>query len=409
LTVIDTSTHSIYNDIEVAEKIKSVIDTFVILVGTHVSALPEKTLKISKKIDAVARMEYDYTIKDLAYAIKNKKDLKSVLGISYRKGNKIYHNPNRPFIENLDELPFVSEVYKNYLDIKDYFFGAAEYPMVMIFTGRGCPNKCFFCVYPQVFYGRRYRLRSAENVVKEFEYIVKNFPDVKEIGIEDDTFTADLPRARKICKLLIEKGINKKIKWWANTRVNLDLKTMKLMKRAGCRLIIAGYESGVQKLLNNMHKGITIGQSMKYAENSKKADLLVHGCFMVGFPGETKETMRQTIEFAKKLNPDTAQFFPLMVYPGTEAYEWANKKGYLLTENYSKWLDQEGRHRTVISLPGLTNKDLFDACNQARKEFYMRKKYILYKLKQCILHPSEAKRTLKSGKTFFKYALRGFK
>lgn len=179
----------------------------------------------------------------------------------------------------------------------------------MIFTGRGCPNKCFFCVYPQVFYGRRYRLRSAENVVKEFEYIVKNFPDVKEIGIEDDTFTADLPRARKICKLLIKKGINKKVNWWANTRVNLDLKTMKLMKKAGCRLIIAGYESGVQELLNNMHKGITIEQSMKYAENSKKAGLLVHGCFMVGFPGETKETMRQTIEFAKKLKPDTAQFF----------------------------------------------------------------------------------------------------
>lgn len=98
-----------------------------------------------------------------------------------------------------------------------------------------------------------------------------------------------------------------------------------------------------------------------------------------------------------------------MVYPGTEAYEWAKKKGYLLTEDYSKWLDKEGRHRTVISLPSLSNKDLFDACNQARKEFYMRKEYILYKLKQCILHPSEAKRTLKSGKTFFKYALRGFK
>lgn len=409
LTVIETSTPSIYNDVEVAEMIKDNIDTFITLVGTHVSALSEETLKLSKKIDAVARMEYEYTIRDLAYALKYNKDLSSILGLSYRKDNKIYHNTNRPFIENLDELPFISEVYKKYLDIKDYFFGAAEYPMVMIFTGRGCPNLCFFCVYPQVFYGRRYRLRSAENVVKEFEYIVKELPEVKEIGIEDDTFTADLPRVQKICKLLISKGINKKVKWWANTRVNLDLETMKLMKKAGCRLIIAGFESGAQELLNNMRKGITLEQSRKFAENARKVGLLVHGCFMFGFPGETRETIRQTIEFAKELKPDTAQFFPLIPYPGTEAYAWAKKNGYLISEDFSEWLTPEGRHRTVISLPNLTNEYLYDACNQARKEFYMRKDYIFYKLKQCILHPSEAKRTLKSGKTFFKYALGGFK
>jgi radical SAM superfamily enzyme YgiQ (UPF0313 family) len=407
LTVIDTSTPSIFNDIKVAEEIKKITNTFITLVGTHVSALPEETLKLSDKIDAVAKMEYDYTIRDLAHTLNEGKNLKSVLGLIFREKGKIIHNQDRPFIENLDEIPFVSSVYKKYLDTKNYFFASAEYPMIMIMTGRGCPFKCFFCNYPQVFYGKKYRLRSPENVVAEFEYIIKNFPDVKEIGIEDDTFSADLKRVHEICELLIKKELNKKIKWWANTRVNLDLETMKLMKMAGCRLIIPGYESGVQEILDNVHKGITIEQSLQFSKNAKKAGLLVHGCFIFGLPGETKETVRKTIEFAKKLNPDTAQFFPLMVYPGTEAYEWSKKNNYLLTENYSMWLTQEGLHNTVISSSNLTNKELIEFCDLARKEFYLRKEYIFRLFKQAIFHPSEFKRIFKSAKTFFKYLFRG--
>jgi len=405
LIVIDTSTPSIFNDVKVGGAVKNATDSFILLVGTHPSALPKKTLMMSKKIDAVARGEYDYTVRDLAHVLEEGKDLSSVLGISYRKGKKIIHNSDRSFIENLDELPFVSSVYKKHLKITDYFFAAAEYPMVMIFTGRGCPFRCFFCMYPQVFYGRKYRLRNAENVVAEFEYIIKNFPRVKEIGIEDDTFTADLARVRKVCRLLIKKRLNEKIKWWANARVNLDLKTMRLMKKAGCRLVIPGYESGVQEILNRAHKGIRLEQSLKFAMNTKKAGLLVHGCFMFGLPGETKETIRKTIEFAKKLNPDTAQFFPLIVYPGTEAYEWVEEKGYLLTEDYSKWLTSEGMHNTVISLPEVSNKELVEFCNKARREFYLRPSYIFYKLKQTILHSEEAKRTFKSLPKFFKYLL----
>ena len=233
LVVIDTSTPSINNDIKVAESVKDATNSFVTLVGTHVSALPEETLKLSKKIDAVARKEYDYTIRDLAFVLKEGKPLQSILGLSFRKNEKIIHNPDRSMIENLDELPFVTSVYNKYLNIKNYFYSSAEYPMVMIMTGRGCPFRCFFCNWPQVFFERKYRLRSPGNVVAEFEYIVKNLPEVKEVGVEDDTLTADIPRVQKICKLLIEKGINKKLKWYANVRVALDLETMKLMKKAG--------------------------------------------------------------------------------------------------------------------------------------------------------------------------------
>ncbi len=403
LIVIDTSTPSISNDIKVAEAIKDATNSFIALVGTHVSALPEETLKLSEKIDAAARKEYDYTIRDLSYTIKEGKNPKSVLGLSFRENGKIIHNPDRPMIQNLDELPFVTSVYKKHLNIKNYFYSSANYPMVMIMTGRGCPFKCFFCNWPQVFFERKYRLRSPENVAAEFEYIVKNLPEVKEVGIEDDTLTADIPRVHEICRLLIEKGINKKLKWYANVRVALDLETMKLMKKAGCRLIIPGYESGVQEILNNAHKGITIEQSREFAKNAKKSGLLVHGCFIIGLPGETRETAKKTIEFAKKLDPDDAQFFPLIPYPGTEAYEWAKKNNYLLTEDFSEWATEEGWHNSIVSTPNLTNMEILELCNQAKIEFYLRPKYVLKMLKLMLTDWNETKRVFKASNIFFRY------
>lgn len=405
LIVCDTSTPSIGNDIKVTEKLKEVTGGFVVLVGTHVSALPDETLK-SSKVDAIARKEYDYTLKDLAHSLDKGKNLKLVLGLSFREGKKIINNPDRPFIENLDELPFVSSVYKKYLNINDYFYSSANHPMVMIMTGRGCPFRCFFCNWPQVFLGRRYRLRSPENVVAEFEYILENLPQVREIGIEDDTLTADLQRARKICKLLIEKGINKKIKWWANVRVNLDLETMKLMKQAGCHLIIPGFESGVQEVLDAAHKGITLEQSLTFSKNAKKAGLLVHGCFIIGLPGETKETAKKTIEFAKKLDPDDAQFFPLIPYPATEAYEWAKKNNYLVADDFSRWATLEGWHSCVISTPNLTSEEILELCNKAKIEFYLRPKFFFKAFRRMITSFDETKRTVKASNTFFRYLFR---
>ncbi len=408
LTVVNTSTPSIYNDIEIAAEIKKIISNcFVVLVGTHPTALPEETLNLNKAVDAIARREYEYTLRDLAQTLENKDDLKIVLGLTYRDKNKIISNPERPFIDNLDELSFISEVIKKHLDVKKYFFAAAEYPMIMIFTGRGCPNRCFYCIYPQVFHGReKYRLRSAENVVAEFEYIIENFPEVKEVGIEDDTFTADLKRVKQICHLLIEKKINQKVKWWVNARVNLDLDAMKLMKEAGCRLLIAGFESGNQQVLNGMKKGIKVNQSFAFVKNSQKAGLLVHGCFMVGNPGETAATMRETLNFAKKLNTDTAQFFPLMVYPGAEAYFWAKKNNYITTSDFSQWITEEGLHNCVISTDGLTSQDLVDFCNKARKEYYLRPRYIVGKMRQMVLEPNERKRIIMSAKKFFRYLVK---
>ncbi len=413
LIVLDTSTPSIYNDIEIAAQLKQVLpNSFIILVGTHVSALQEETLKLNDAIDAVARHEYDYTLKELAKVLsedelleKNKYEVLSRIdGLSFRIEGVIINNKGREYLANLNELPYVSKVYKKHLDIKKYFFSAGQYPMVMIMTGRGCPARCFFCVYPQTLHGRTYRYRSAENVVGEFEYIVNELPEVKSIGIEDDTFTFNKARVKQICELLLDKGISKKINWWVNARANtLDLSTMQLMKKAGCRLLIPGFESGSQQILNNIRKGITLENSSQFTKSAKKAKLLIHGCFMVGNPGETEETMTQTLKFAKKLNLDTAQFFPLIVYPGTEAYKWARNSGYLATKNYSAWLTEEGLHNCVINLPELSSCRLVEFCNKARKEYYLRLSYILYKLKQIIFSPAELARTIKSARIFLKY------
>lgn len=408
MIVINTSTPSIYNDCLFAEKVKDFFpNIFAVLVGTHPSALPEETMGINKAVDAIARREYEYTLRELANNLEaGNCDFSTILGLTYRNSdNQIINNEDRPFIEDLDSLPFVSKVYKEQgIDPKDYFFSAAEYPMMIIFTGRGCPNNCFFCVYPQTFHGRKkYRLRSPENVIQELEYMVENFPELKSIGFEDDTFTADLERTKEICRLMIEKGLNKKFNWWVNARVTLDYVTMKLMKEAGCRLLIAGFESGNQNVLNRMHKGILLDWSKQYVKNANKAGLLIHGCFMVGNPGETKETMQETLNLALELNTDTAQFFPLMVYPGTDAYRWAESNNYLVTRDWSKWITEDGLHSCVISLPGASSTELVEFCNEARRKYYLRPRYIISKMKQFITHPDERKRLIKAGTRFVKF------
>ena len=411
MIVINTSTPSIFSDCQFAEKVKNFLpNVYAVLVGTHPSALPEETLDINSAVDAIARREYEYTLKEVAQCLElGNRNFEAVLGLTYRdENNRIWSNDDRPFIEDLDSLPFVSKVYKEQgINPKDYFFAAAEYPMMMIFTGRGCPNNCFFCVYPQTFHGRKkYRLRSPENVIRELEYIVENFPELKSIGFEDDTFTADLKRTREICELMIQKGLNKKFNWWVNARVTLDYETMKLMKQAGCRLLIAGFESGSQRVLNDMHKGIKLEWSKEYVKNANKAGLLIHGCFMVGNPGETRETMEETFQLALRLNTDTAQFFPLMVYPGTDAYRWAEQNHYLVTHDWSQWITDDGLHSCVISLPEISSQELVSFCNQARKRYYIRPAYIWSKLKQFIFYPDERKRLIKAGTRFIKFLLK---
>jgi len=406
LLVVDTSTASIHNDVKVVEELKKKIPkAFAVLVGPHVSALPEESLRLSKKVDAIAKHEYDYIIRDLAFELSKKKpNISKVRGLTFRQNGKIKSSKDAELIRDLDAIPFASKVYKKHLDYKKYFYSANLWPEITIVTGRGCPHQCTFCVWPQTMMGRSYRYRSVENVVEEFKYIKENFPGVKEIFIEDDTLTADRGRARKLCQRLIEEKIG--ITWSCNARADVDLDTLQLMKKAGCRLMCVGFESGEQQILNNIKKGTRLDTIRKFVKDSKKAGILVHGCFMLGNQGETKETIKSTIKFAKELDPDTAQFFPIMVYPGTESFDYFKSHKFLTTTDFKEWLDSEGLHNTIVSRPGLSAKELVELCDEGRKEFYLRPKYIAKKAVQSVIDGRERKRIFKSAKTFAKYLLK---
>jgi radical SAM superfamily enzyme YgiQ (UPF0313 family) len=409
LFVLDTSTPSIKYDVMFGAKLKNIFpDSFVLLVGTHPSACPEETLMLDPAIDAVSRGEFDLIVYDLANALETSSNLEKVKGLTWRdqKTELIKSNEAMPYLQNLDELPYASEFIKEYLDVKDYFFAAATWPSIQIFTGRGCPFQCNFCVYPQTMHGHKYRVRSASNIVGEFQYIADNFPNVKEVVIEDDTFTTNKERINEICKLLIERGLQKKLKWLCNARVNLDFDTMKMMKKAGCRLIIPGIESGNQQILNNIKKGTKIEQFDVYVKNAKKAGLLIHACYMVGNQGETKDTMQETLKLALRLNTDTAQFFPLIPYPGTEAYRWAIEKGYIDGNNYEQYVKPDGTHNTVLNLPSLSSEQMVDFCNTARKKYYLRFSYILHRLRMGLTNINDLKRSLKAFRSLKKYLFR---
>lgn len=406
LVVIDTSTPSIQNDLRVAEAIQQHLpQTTIMMVGPHVTAQPEETLKASGAVRAVARGEYDYTVRDVARALEGGEDLSTVFGLTFCSADgEIVTNPDRPLIRDLDALPFVSEVYKRHLKVENYFYSITQYPEVAIITGRGCPYHCTYCVWPQTITGHGYRKRSIENVADEFEYIARELPQVKEIFIEDDTLTVDQRRSQALAKELIRR--QNKLPFTANSRADISYETLSSLHGAGLRLVCVGFESGDQKVLDNIKKSITVEKFYQFREDARKAKVLVHGCFMAGNPGETRESLRKTLDLAKHLNPDTAQFFPIMIYPGTEAYEWASSNHYMLTDDYDQWLTEDGLHRTIVSQPGLTAEEIVAWCDEARREYYLRPHFIASKMWEIVSSPREAGRIFKASRTFLKYLFR---
>lgn len=407
MIIVDTSTPSIYDDIETAAQLKKIFPhAFVVLVGVHVSALPVESLELNATVNAVAFGEYDETLADLADKLKTgltDESLSKIPGLAYRTSDGlIIKNERRPFMTNLDDFPPVASVYKKHLDITPYFYGHSLHPLIVIMTGRGCPFHCTYCVVPQVLQGHIYRKRSIQSIVNEFQYIHDNFRDVKEIMIEDDTLTADKKRCMELSQALIDNKLIS-IPWSANSRADVDLETMRLMHKAGCRLFCVGFESGDQQVLNNIKKGTKIDIIHRFVKDAKRAGIMIHGCFMVGNRGETTATLDKTLAFAKQLNPDTAQFFPIMVYPGTSDWAYYADKGWIMSKNFRNWITEEGLHSSTVSNPDLPYETLVDFCDKARREFYLRPRYIVYKLFQSIKHPSEAKRIFKAFGTFKGY------
>lgn len=406
LIVIDSSFPSLDVDIKITEAAKQACNAYVTLVGPPASQCTEAILEHSS-IDIVARYEYDFTIREVAQAIARRKDFSQINGISYKYNGGIVRNPDRAFINsaNLDQIPFVSRVYKKHLNIKDYFLGSSLYPEVQIFTGRGCPNQCTFCSWPQTLMGRQYRVRSISNVIDELEWIKNNLGEVKEVFFEDDTFTINKKRVEEFCQAYRKSGLN--TTWACNARANLDYETMKKMKQAGCRLLVVGYESGADEILKSIKKGITVDQIRQFAKDARRVGLLVHADFIIGLPGETIETIKRTKKLIKELKPEILQVSVAAPFPGTAFYEWTINNGYLLTDDPNNYLDEQGHQKSVISYPGLPSHEITKHVDNMLREYYLSIKYIPTALRQVFRKHGldETRRLIHSAKAFIHYAL----
>ena len=403
LVVMETSTPSIRNDLQVAEILSTEWpETHISMVGPHVTALPGDALNTSH-VDSVMRGEYDDTAPSLARCLDGNESLERVLGLSWSSGNEIIHNSDRPYIEDLDDLPFVSRIYRRFLNPADYFNPNALYPMVTIVSGRGCPYGCSFCVYPYTMTGLKPRLRSAINVVDEIEEIAQSFPSVRSIFFEDDTLTAVRHHVRELSNEMIRRNIL--MSWTANARADVDAETLNIMSAANLRCLCVGFESASEDILSDMKKRLHTSDALRFMHDARMAGILIHGCFIVGMPGETEKTMNATLDWAIRLNPDTAQFYPLMVYPGSPAFTEVQRSGYLTTDDYSAWLSPEGYHTAITKTESLSPNDLVRFCGKARRRFYLRPRYILRKLIQAWKDEGERIRIMRAFKTFWRHIL----
>lgn len=394
LIVIYTSTPSFTNDLKVAEKIKKLFPKVkIIFAGPHVSVLPEQALT-SKSIDGVARKEFEETILEVSLG----KSWKNIKGLSFKSRGKIIHNPDRPPLLNLNKLPFVAPIYKRDLPLGNYHLPFALYPYLAIYAGRGCPNRCSFCLWPQTFTGRIFRKRSVDNVINEVKWIKKNLPEIKEIFFDDDTFTVNHTWVREFC----DKVKHSQITWSTNARADVPLELLKQMKDSGCRLLVVGYESGNEKILRNIHKGVTLAQMRKFTENAKKAGLMIHGTFVLGLPGETLKTIGQTFRFACLLDCDTIQVSMATPFPGTEFYSYCQTHHFLKETSQN---NQTGHQQPFIDYPNLPGQTMEKEVRRFLIRYYFRPSYLVKTAKMALRDWAEAKRISGSFYEFVRYLL----
>ncbi len=396
LLIIHTSTPSFGNDVKVAEAFKAENPNILIgFVGAKVAVQPEESLARAKAIDFVAGNEFDFTIKEIAEG----KPFAEVDGIMYRDANgQLVKNKDRAILHDMDQLPFVTEVYAKHLRMEDYFIGYLMHPYISIYTGRGCKSHCTFCLWPQTVGGHTYRTRSVENVVAEIRRAKELYPQVKEFMFDDDTFTDDLPRAEAIAKELGKLGVT----WSCNAKANVPYKTLKVLKENGLRLLLVGYESGNQQILHNIKKGMRIDVAKQFTADCHKLGIKIHGTFIVGLPGETQETLKETIAFAKEINPHTIQVSLAAPYPGTFLYNQAVKEGWLDIE-HAELIDEHGVQIAPLHYPHLSHTEIFKSVEVFYRKFYFRLPKILSILNEMIRSPQMMKRRLREGVEFFAF------
>jgi len=399
LAVLHTTTPSIYNDIEYAASIKEATGAVTVMVGPHVTAVPDDTLRAAAGgVDAIARGEYDYILRDIADGMP----LSEVQGVTFIDGEEVVRNPDRPPLD-VRELPFPAW---RHIKPEWYYDAGKKFPFLTLISGRGCFGMCTFCRDTNLMYGRKLRYRDPVQVVDEIEYDLSLFPNLKEIMFETDTFTASKSHVRGVCEEMVRRGI--RISWSCNVRVDIDLSLLPVMKKAGCRMLMVGFEFGTQQALDAVKKGVTLEQSTRFAREAHRLGFIIHGCFMVGAPGETEETARATLAFARSLPLDTIQVSGICTYPGTELYDWAVANGYLVAEDWRDWVSDDYEQVTLLSYPQLSKERIDQLIDEGLKGFYLRPGQMLRMLFN-IRSMADLKRKLYGLKSFVDYFGRGGK
>ena len=396
LVVMHTSTPSFKADARTAAKIKEVNPHIRIgLIGAHVAVEPAKSLEAAPAVDFVARNDFDFTIKEVA----QDRPFGQIKGLSWRSpAGTIVHNEPREPLADMDQLPWVTPVYKRDLKVENYFSGYLKHPYVSFYTGRGCKSRCTFCLWPQTIAGHRYRVRSVEDVVAEMKWAKAAFPQVREFFFDDDTLTDNLPRVEALAVELGKLGVT----WSCNAKANVPRKTLEVMKDNGLRLFLVGYESGNQQILFNIKKGMRVEFARRFTRDCHELGILIHGTFILGLPGETRETIRETLDFAKEINPHTIQVSLAAPYPGTFLYRQAKENGWLYHEE-SELLTQHGTQIAALNYPHLSHGEIFEAVEDFYRKFYFRPSKIASIVAEMFTSPEIMKRRLSEGVEFFHF------
>ncbi len=405
LVFLHTSTPSFRQDVQTAELIKARNPAILIgFVGAKVMIEDEKSLAASKAIDFVCREEYDFTCVEIAQG----KPLAEVDGITWRAPDgSIIRNKDRAQIEDMDVLPMVSPIYRRDLDPTKYYGGYQRHPYVSFYTGRGCKSRCTFCLWPQTISGHRYRHRSVGKVIEEVKYILKEMPEVKEIFFDDDTLADAHDFVIELSGELAKLGFGRKgfdITWGCNAKANVPFKVLKAMKEGGCRVLLVGYESGNQQILHNIKKGLRTDVARQFTKDAHSLGLTIHGTFILGLPGETLETIEETIRYAIELNPHTIQVSLAAPYPGTFLYKQATENGWF--DGSDHLLTDGGNQIAQLSYPHLSREVIFDKVEEFYRRYYFRPSKIASIVGEMLRDWDMLKRRLREGVEFFDFLRR---
>ncbi|HXD46452.1 MAG TPA: hopanoid biosynthesis associated radical SAM protein HpnJ [Pseudolabrys sp.] len=396
LVVMHSSTPTFASDIATARALKDVNPKLKVgLVGANVAIAPRQSLEKAGPVDFVTAKDYDFTIRDVAQGM----DFAEVSGLCYRDSNgDIQETAARTTLTEMDDLPFVTPVYKRDLKIENYFIGYLKHPYISFYSGRGCKSRCTFCLWPQTIGGHKYRTRSVENVIEEIRWAKAAMPQVKEFFFDDDTFTDDLPRAEAIARELGKMGVE----WSCNAKANVPRETLKVLRDNGLRLLLVGYESGNQQILHNIKKGMRVEVAKRFTKDCHDLGVTIHGTFIMGLPGETKETIQETIRFAREINPHTLQVSIAAPYPGTFLYKQAVENGWL-TNTEQDLVDDNGVQIAALSYPHLSHTEIFHSVEEFYRRFYFRAPKIASIVGEMLMSREMLQRRLREAVEFFAF------